>query len=86
VEAYQRSLIPAPVFSLALGRYLQTAGVTHGSLMVIGGYDEDLVDGDINFISCSGDLHPQIPMDGIIVNGKTLKRADGKPMEAIIDV
>lgn len=84
-EAYYRSLIPAPVFSLTLGRF-QSKGVTDGSLMVIGGYDQDLVDGSITWIKCSGSLHFQIPMDGIIFNGQTMKRADNLPMQAIIDV
>src|SRR5271170_6102058 len=85
VEAYQRSLIPAPVYSLALGR-IQPNGVNDGSLIVIGGYDEDLVQGPINYIKCSGSVHFQIPLDAIIVHGETIKRADGRPMQAIIDV
>jgi hypothetical protein len=54
--------------------------------MVIGGYDQSLVDGGINWIKCSATAHPQIPMDGIIVNGFTIKRIDNQPMQAIIDV
>ena len=84
-EAYRRSLIPAPVYALTLGRY-QSKDITDGSLMVIGGYDQDLVDGPITWIKCSGSIHFQIPMDGVIVNGQTIKRADNRPMEAIIDV
>ena len=83
-EAYYRSLIPAPVYSLTLGRYQSTD--TDGSLMVIGGYDEDLVEGPITWIKCSGSIHFQIPLDGIIVNGETIKRSDNLPMQAIIDV
>jgi hypothetical protein len=86
-EAYQRSLIPAPVFSLALGRYdPDPAHITDGSLMIIGGYDQDLVDGSITWINCSGSIHFQIPLDGIIVNGHTIKREGNLPMQAIIDV
>jgi len=85
VEAYQRGMIPAPVFSLTLGRYLSN-GLTEGSLMVIGGYDEDQIDGTLNWIHTSGNIHVQVPMDGVIVNGVTLVRQDGLPMEAIIDV
>lgn len=84
-EAYHRSLIPAPVYSLVLGRY-QPADLTDGSLMIIGGYDEDLVDGPLTWVPCSGTSHAQIPLDGIIVNGQTIKRADNRPMQAIIDV
>jgi hypothetical protein len=54
--------------------------------MVIGGYDQSLVDGGINWIKCSATAHPQIPLDGIIVNGVTIKRVDNRPMQAIIDV
>ena len=88
MEAYQRSLIPAPAFSLYFGRYSDfvSGQRTDGNLMVIGGYDQDLVDGEINWIRCSGTKHPQIPMDAIIVNGRTLKRRDAQPMQAIIDV
>lgn len=87
VEAYKRSIIPAPAYSLSLGRYAdQASGTsTDGSLMVIGGYDSDLVDGAINWINCSASVHPQIPLDGLIVNGNTIKRVDNKPMQAIID-
>lgn len=85
VEAYQRSLIPAPAFSLSLGRYTEKS-TSDGSLMVIGGYDESLVDGAINWIKCSATVHVQIPLDGIIVNGVTIKRVDNQPMQAIIDV
>jgi cathepsin D len=54
--------------------------------MVIGGYDSDLVEeGSINWINCSSSVHPQIPLDGLIVNGNTIKRVDNKPMQAIID-
>jgi hypothetical protein len=84
-EAYSRSLIPAPAFSLTLGRYL-SEGVSDGSLLVIGGYDTDLVDGSITWVHCSGTTHVQIPLDGIVINGMTIKRSDGLPMEAIIDV
>jgi Eukaryotic aspartyl protease len=84
VEAYDRSLIPAPAYSLSLGRYGDES--SSGSLMVVGGYDADLVDGDINWIKCTGDAHLQIPMDGIIVNGVTIQRNDSEPMQAIIDV
>src|SRR2546430_10726651 len=74
VEAYRRSIIPAPAYSLSLGRYAdQVSGAsTDGSLMVIGGYDSDLVDGTINWINCSSSVHPQIPLDGLIVNGNTI--------------
>lgn len=85
LEAYQRSLIPSPAYSLTLGRY-QSQGTTDGSLMVIGGYDEDLVDGSITWITCSGSTHVQIPLDGVIVNGVTIKRSDSLPMQAIVDV
>jgi len=54
--------------------------------MVIGGYDQDLVDGPITWIKCSGSKHVQIPLDGVIVNGVTIKRTDNRPMQAIIDV
>jgi Eukaryotic aspartyl protease len=87
VEAYKRSIIPAPAYSLSLGRYTdQVSGTsTDGSLLVIGGYDPDLVDGAINWINCSASIHPQIPLDGLVVNGNTIKRVDNKPMQAIID-
>lgn len=84
-EAYHRSLIPAPVYSLILGRY-RPPDLTDGSLLVIGGYDEDLVDGELTWINCSSSVRTQIPLDAIIVNGKTIKRVDNRPMEAIIDV
>jgi len=84
IEAYDRALIPAPVYMLALGRY--NSDNTDGSVLVIGGYDESLVQGDLNWISCSGDFHVQIPMDGVIVNDYTVVRQDGAPMQAIIDV
>jgi len=76
------------VYSFVLGRYsdIQQNLDTDGSLLIIGGYDEDLVDGEINWIKCSGDRHPQIPMDGIILNGQTLKRDDNLPFQAYIDV
>lgn len=70
---------------LSLGRY-QTGGTTVGSLIVIGGYDADLIDGEINWVACSAVYHVQIPLDGIIVNGYTVKRTDGLPMQTIIDV
>jgi len=54
--------------------------------MVIGGYDVDQVDGPINWIHTSGKFHVQIPLDGVLINGVTLVRQDGLPMEAIIDV
>lgn len=84
VEAYQRSHIPAPAYSLTLGRYSDSE--SDGSLLVIGGYDTDLVDGVINWIRSTSNIHFQIPMDGIIVNGVTIKRKDNRPMQAIIDV
>jgi cathepsin D len=87
VEAYRRSLIPAPAYALSLGRYSDkiSGQSSDGSLMVIGGYDQDLVNGTINWINCSAAVHPQIPLDGIIVNGNTIKRVDNRPMQAIID-
>jgi Eukaryotic aspartyl protease len=54
--------------------------------MVIGGYDEDLVDGAINWVPCSATVHVQVPLDGIIINGYTIQRSDNFPMQAIIDV
>lgn len=88
VEAYQRSLIPAPAFSLNFGRYIDynSGQPTDGNLLVIGGYDQDLVDGSINWIKCSGTKHFQIPLDGIILNGDTIERRDNLPLQAIIDV
>ena len=88
VEAYQRSLIPAPAYSMILGRYADVSkGLgSDGSLLVLGGYDETLVDGPINWINCSATIHFQIPMDGIILNGLTIKLADNRPMQTIIDV
>jgi len=85
LEAYGRDLIPAPVYSLTLGRF-DSKGLTDGSLMVIGGYDEDQINGPINWIHTSGNIHVQVPMDGIILNGVTIKRQDNLPMQAIIDV
>ena len=85
LEAYQRELIPSPVYSLTLGRY-DSNSLSEGSLMVIGGYDEEQVDGALNWIHTSGNIHVQVPMDGVIVNGVTLVREDGLPMQAIIDV
>lgn len=85
IEAYQKSLIPSPSYSLILGRY-QSKGITDGSLLVVGGYDEDLVQGSINWIPTSGSIHVQVPMGGVIVNGFTIKKVDNTPMEAIIDV
>jgi hypothetical protein len=84
-EAYHQSLIPAPVYSLILGRY-QPPDLTDGSLLVIGGYDSDLVEGELTWINCSASNVNQIPLDAIIVNGETVKRVDNRPMEAIIDV
>jgi len=84
-EAYRRSLIPAPAYSLILGRY-QSSTITDGSLLILGGYDESLVNGDINWVPCSASFHVQIPLDAIIVNNHTIKRVDGRPMQAIIDV
>jgi Eukaryotic aspartyl protease len=54
--------------------------------MVVGGYDEDVVDGSINWIPTSGVVHVQVPMDGVIVNGFTIQKSDNTPMQAIIDV
>ena len=54
--------------------------------MVIGGYDKSIVDGEINWVDCDGSFHVQVPLDGIIVNGHTIKRVDNFPMQAIIDV
>jgi hypothetical protein len=54
--------------------------------MIVGGYDEDLVDGPINWIPTSGYVHVQVPMDGVIINGVTVKKSDNTPMQAIIDV
>ena len=85
VEAYDRSLIPAPVYMLALGRY-DSNEETDGSVLVIGGYDESLIQGELNWISCSANFHVQIPMDGVIVNDYTVVRGDGAPMQAIVDV
>ena len=85
LEAYERDLIPSAVYSLTLGRF-DSNGLTEGSLMIIGGYDEDQITGPINWIHTSGSVHVQVPMDGIILNGATLKRQDGLPMQAIIDV
>jgi hypothetical protein len=84
-EAYHRSLIPAPIYSLIFGRY-NPPDLTDGSLMVIGGYDEDLLEGELTWINCSESDQPQIPLDGIIVNDQIIKRVDNRPMEAIIDV
>ena len=77
-----------PAYALSFGRFADEVwgGETDGNLMVIGGYDADIVDGEINWIRCSSNIHPQIPMDGIIVNGVTIKRADNRPFQAIIDV
>jgi hypothetical protein len=91
LEAYQRELIPSPVYSLTLGRYdsntlSEDSTLTEGSLMVIGGYDEEQVNGAINWIHTSGNIHVQVPMEGLIINGVTLVREDGLPMQAIIDV
>ena len=87
VEAYRRSIIPAPAYALSFGRYADeiSGKSSDGSLMVVGGYDQDLVDGDLNWINCSAAVHVQIPMDGIIINGNTIKRVDNQPMQAIID-
>jgi hypothetical protein len=87
VQAYDQGLIPAPAYSLVLGRTQPSStGFTDGSLLVIGGYDTDLVQGDIATFACSGSTHFQIALDAIILNGVTIMRSDGKPMRAIIDV
>jgi len=88
IEAYQRSLIPAPAYSLTFARYsdyIDGQG-TDGSLLVIGGYDQDLLAGPINWIPCSATKHFQIPLDGIIINNRTIERVDGQPFQTIIDV
>ena len=84
-EAYRRSLIPAPAYSLILGRY-DSDTTTDGSLLILGGYDENLVVGPINWVACSATTHVQVPLDGVIINGHTIKRSDNLPMQAIIDV
>ena len=86
VQAYEQGLIPAPAYSLILGRKQSGSGFTDGSLLVIGGYDADLLEGSIVSFPCDGASHFQIAMDAVIINGQTIKRSDGKPMQAIIDV
>jgi len=86
VQAYEQGLIPAPAYSLILGRDQSGSGLTDGSLLVIGGFDNDFVEGKIVSFPLHGASHFQIAMSAVIINGETIKRADGKPMRAIIDV
>ena len=86
VQAYEQGLIPAPAYSLILGRDRSGSGFTDGSLLVIGGYDTDLLEGAIVSFPLHGASHFQIAMSAVIINGETITRADGKPMQAIIDV
>jgi len=88
IEAYNRGKISAPAYALSLGRYddKTSNNPSDGSIMIIGGYDQSMIEGEVNWVRCSGNQHPQIPLDGVIINGFTVKRKDNIPMQAIIDV